>query len=474
MKNKSNKLNRRQFIGIAGSAGLFGLTGCAGFPSITSVRSPNGLLRHACIGVGNKGRDDWKALMTHPKIEIAALCDVDANFLDIAHKQFPNARVYADWRELFEAEGDRIDSVNISVPDHNHTIVADAAMRRGKHVYLQKPLCKTLRECAYLRDLADDTGVVTQMGAQFNACMSDRQTVEAIRTRLLGPVEKVYLYSTRKGLSRNRRFLPPAEKPPETLNWDLWLGTAAERPYAPKVYHPLIWRVWHDFGGGWVGDIAMHLMSAVWRGMELGSTAPIDVWAEKIVDAEDNVKDIVWPTAAHLVWRFPGVPATEGRPFEIEWFDGCSEPDKLSPANFLPPKEIEALYAASPFGKRPHEGKAVKCRDGWILQPHGVKAAYFVRNDGKKVEPPQLPEAPTHYHEFVDACLEGKRCSTDFAWSTYMMDATLMAESAERMPSGTRLAWNAKSRTFDDARANRILEKPYRKGWELPALGDFA
>ena len=465
------KTNRRDFIGFAGTAGLFGLAGCAGFPAITSRKSPNGVLRHACIGVGNKGRDDWKALMTHPNIEIAALCDVDANFLEVAHKQFPNARVYADWRELFAQEGDRIDSVNISTPDHNHTIIADAAMRLGKHVYLQKPLCKTLRECEYLRDLAARTGVVTQMGAQFNAYMSDRQTVEIIRSRMLGPVEKAYFFSTRKGLSRNRRFLPPAENPPATLNWDLWLGTAEVRPYAPKVYHPLIWRVWHDFGGGWVGDIAMHLMSAVWRGMELGSTAPTDVWSEKITNAEDNVKDIVWPTAAHILWRFPGVPATENRPFEFEWFDGCSAPDNLAPANFLPPKEIEALYAASPYGKRPFEGKAVKCRDGWILQPHGGKTAYIARNDGKKMESPQLPEAHTHYHEFVDCCLQERKASTDFAWSTYMMDATLMAETTERMSSGTRLTWNAETRSFGNPVADRILEKPYRAGWELPALG---
>ena len=460
-------MNRRQFIGAAGSAGLFGLAGCAGFPAITSVRSPNGLLRHACIGVGNKGRDDWKALMTHPKIEIAALCDVDSKFLDAAHKQFPNARVYRDWRELFEAEGDRIDSVNISIPDHNHVVAADAAMRRGKHVYLQKPLCKTLRGCEYLRTLAAESGVVTQMGAQFNASLADRQTVEAIRTRALGPVEKVYLYSTRKGLSRNRRFLPPAEKAPATLDWNLWLGTAAMRPYAPQVYHPLIWRIWHDFGGGWVGDIATHLMSAAWRGMDLGHAAPLSVWAETITNADEAVKDIVWPTGAHLKWQFAGVEATDGKPFEVEWFDGCSEPDQLAPAQFLPPQEIEALYAKSPYGKRPHEGKAIRCRDGWILQPHAGKlGAILVRNDGREVKLPTLPEVKSHYHEFVDCCLAGRRASTDFEWSTYMMDMVLIGETAERQV-GKTLKWDAANRTFGDAAADHALDVTCRPGWGL-------
>ena len=465
------KTSRRDFMRMSGAAGLFTAAGCAGFPAITSRRCPNGVLRHACIGVGNKGRDDWKCLMTHPKIEISALCDVDANFLKAAKAAFPNARVYTDWRELFAAEGDRIDSVNISTPDHNHTIIADAAMRAGKHVYLQKPLCKTLRESEYLRTLAAKTGVVTQMGAQFNASLSDRQTVEILRSGALGPVEKAYFFSTRKGLSRNRRYLPPAEKAPDSLNWDLWLGVAAERPYAPKVYHPLIWRVWHDFGGGWIGDIGTHLMSAVWRGMDLGKLAPTDVWMEKLTDAEDSVKDIVWPTAAHIVWHFPGVPASGGKPFEFEWFDGCSAPDNLAPANFRPPQEIEALFAASPLGKRPFEGKAVKCRDGWILQPHATGEACIVRNDGRKVAPPTLPAVPSHYHEYVDCCLAERLASTDFAWSTYLMDTVLVAETAERFPSGTRLVWDANRRTFGDAKADAALTAPYRKGWELPALG---
>ena len=463
-------MNRRQFLGLASTAGALGLSGCAGFPAITSHRSPNGRLCHACIGVGNKGREDLEALMTHPDIEIAALCDVDENYLNAARKWFPHARVYRDFRELFAAEAGRIDSCNISIPDHNHVVAADLAFRQGLHVYLQKPLCKTLRECEYLRKLAKDAGVVTQMGAQFNALLSDRQTVELIRTQALGPVEKVYLYSTRKGASRKRRHLPPAQKAPATLDWNLWLGAAPERPYAPEVYHPLIWRVWHDFGGGWVGDTATHLMSAVWRGMGLGTLAPIDVWSEYMTDAEDNVKGIVWPTAAHLVWRFPGVPATDGRPFEMEWFDGCTEPDAHSPANFCPPAEIDALYARSPFGKRPHEGKAVKCRDGWILQPHGALMAAIVRNDGKPMSAPVLPVAPSHYHEFIDCCLRGGTASTDFAWSTYMMDAVLMAEASERLPSGTRLTWNAKTRSFGNAVADGILTTPCRKGWEVKGL----
>ena len=464
------KTSRRDFMRMSGAAGLFTAAGCAGFPAITSRRCPNGVLRHACIGVGNKGRDDWKCLMTHPKIEIAALCDVDANFLKAAKAAFPNARVYTDWRELFAAEGDRIDSVNISTPDHNHTIIADAAMRAGKHVYLQKPLCKTLRESEYLRTLAAKTGVVTQMGAQFNASLSDRQTVEILRSGTLGPVEKAYFFSTRKGLSRNRRYLPPAEKAPDSLNWDLWLGVAAERPYAPKVYHPLIWRVWHDFGGGWIGDIGTHLMSAVWRGMDLGTLAPTDVWMEKLTDAEDNVKDIVWPTATHISWNMPAVKATGGKSIKFDWYDGCSEPDELADAKFRPPAEIDALFAKTPYGKRGHEGKAIKCRDGWILELHNNEHAYVVRTDGSVTEAPDVGKVPTHYHEYVDSCRAGRKATADFSWSTHMMELILTGEIAERLP-GRLLKWDRAAGKFAGAPdANAFLTRTYRKGWEIPGL----
>ena len=468
--SRKDVIGRRGFIGIGAA---FAVAGCqswkGGFPAITAVRSPNGLLRHACIGTGNMAWGDIGSFRTHPKIEMAAFCDVDANYLARVRKDFPKARFYRDWRELLAQEGDGIDSMNVSIPDHNHTIVSAAAMRAGKHLYLQKPLCKTHAEAALLRDLAVQNGVVTQMGTQYAAYPADRQTVALLRANALGPVEKVYFFSTRKGKSRQRRYLPAAMPAPAHLDWDLWLGTAAERPYAPEVYHPLIWRIWRDLGSGWIGDIGCHLMSAAWKGMALGDTAPLTVVAETMTDAEDNVKDKVWPTGTHITWQFAGVPASGGQPFSFEWFDGCSEPDNLAPAQYRPPAEIDALFAATPRKSRPHEGKAIKCRDGWILQPHAQMAAHVVRNDGTAMKPLTLPSAPTHFHEFVDGCLEGHRTEADFNWATWLMETVLAGEIAERLP-GVKLAWNAKTRQFDQAAANAFLSASYRKGWETPGL----
>ena len=463
-------INRRSFIGLGAAFAAAGCRSwCGGFPAITAVRSPNGMLRHMSIGCKNRARGDINELRTHKMIEMAAFCDVDATYLAWAKAQFPNARFYRDWREMYEAEGDRVDSVTVAAPDHHHVAMATAAMRRGKHVYLEKPMAKTMQESRFLRQVARESGVVTQMGTQYNAYPADRQTVETIRSGILGPVEHVYFFSTRKGRSRRRRTVPAAAPVPETLDWNLWLGSAAERPYANGVYHPLIWRIWRDLGSGWVGDIGCHLIAAAWQGMELGTFAPRDVWAETLTDAEDEVKDKVWPTAAHIIWNFDGVPASGGKPFKFEWFDGCSEPDCLAPADFRPPAEIEALFGRKPYGKRPHEGKVVKCEKGWILQAHAAFKTVAFSNDGTRISLPEVPPAPTHYHEFVDCCLAGRRASTDFAWSTHMRECVIAGEIAERIP-GAKIGWDAKTRRFDNAAANAFLTRTYRSGWEIPGL----
>ena len=469
MKTKID-LNRRDFLRLSGAAGLFTAAGCAGFPAITSTRSPNALLRHASIGCGNMAWADINALCTHPGIEMAAFCDVDAKFLAQAKAKFPQARFYKDWRELLAEEGDAIDSLNISIPDHNHTIVAAAALRAGKHVYLQKPLCKTMNETRFLRELAAASGKVTQMGTQFLATRADRQVIKILGDGTLGPVEHAYFFSTRKGLSRRRRYLPASVPAPATLDWDLWLGTAAERPYAPEVYHPLIWRVWHDLGSGWIGDIGCHLMSAVWVGLGLNDLSPLDVVAETFTNAEDNVKDIVWPTATHISWNMPAVKATGGKSIKFDWYDGCSEPDELADAKFRPPAEIDALFAKTPYGKRGHEGKAIKCRDGWILELHNNEHAYVVKTDGSVTEAPDVGKVPTHYHEYVDSCRAGRKATADFSWSTHMMELILTGEIAERLP-GRLLKWDRAAGKFAGAPdANAFLTRTYRKGWEIPGL----
>ena len=155
-------MNRKEFIKLAGAgmAAGWGLTGFSAAPSRRTIFGPNDKLRHACIGVGGMGFNDLRNFLSHKRVEVVALCDVDANNLAKAAQLAPNAHKYTDWREMLEKED--IDSVNIAVPDHQHAIIALAAMRRGKHVYCQKPLCHDVAECREVALEAERCNVINE------------------------------------------------------------------------------------------------------------------------------------------------------------------------------------------------------------------------------------------------------------------------------------------------------------------------
>ncbi|MDD2455628.1 MAG: Gfo/Idh/MocA family oxidoreductase [Kiritimatiellae bacterium] len=465
-------MNRRRFITASalGAAGCF--TGCATARG-TRVIAPNSKLNHACIGVGGMGGADISNIKTHAHTQIVALCDVDRSRLEKAAQQFPGARVYTDWRELLAKEGDRIDSVNIAVPDHNHTIIATNAMRAGKHVYCQKPLCHEIAECRLLKDTARRRGVVTQLGVQWSAQPGDRMAVAHHRAGVIGAVEHIYLFSNRKGVSRIRAARPAAGEPvPASLEWDLWIGTAPFRPYSEKIYHPLIWRIWQDFGSGWIGDIGCHLHSSVWKG--LGLTEPLSVKAEVQTEWKNNpasFKDI-WPQGAHITWVYPGVKASGGKPLTVEWFDGMT--GEAAP-NLLPPPELQELAREVGLEKLPAEGSVTAGSEGWMILPHSAGPRLVLKNrQAAKPPKPVLPACPNHYHEFLDGCVEGRRTSADFGKVAPMVEAVLLGNVAERVPD-TLLNWDARRmRVTNSVKATRFLYRDYRPGWELKGMEAYA
>ena len=459
------KLKRRDFIGLVLSSGVV-----AGFPAIVSARSPNSRLVHAFIGTHGMAGADMQTFAAFKDVtEIGAICDVDAKYLEEAKKVVPNARVYRDWRELLEKEGDRIDSVNVSTPDHTHTIIAANALARGKHVYCQKPLCKKLDECRLLRRLAAEKGVVTQLGTQFAACLGDRQTVEFLKTGAIGPVTRVCLYSTRNGVSRRERVLKPAAAVPATLDWEGWIGPAPMRDYAPD-YHPTLWRMWRDFGSGWIGDLCIHVISAPWIGLELGQTAPLAVQAAVNPEFHSNpVYRQAWPRYSHITWEFPGITASGGKPFIMEWCSGIAS-DKTVTPEFLPPAAYEVLFAKTPLKMRSPEGRVIEGEKGWILAPHGDSAAMVLLRDGTVIRPPKLDKVPSHHRDFIEKCRDGGKTRSDFSWTTWMMESVVMGGVCEQLPD-RRLTWNAAKACFDNAPdANALLKSGYRAGWELPGL----
>ena len=454
----THEITRRAFlktttVGLAAFA-----AGCTTFrPRTPSV---NSTLQHACIGVGGMGAVDLDNLKSHRRLEVIALCDVDAKHLARAAALFPHARQYRDWRELLSKEGRRIDSVNIAVPDHMHAPITMTALHAGKHVYCQKPLCHDVAECRAVATAARKAGVVTQLGTQVASGLGDRMAVRWLRDGVIGKVRRIVMCSNRAGAIGDYRLVGPrpaqGSPPPGELAWDLWLGSAPERPYAPGIYHPTKWRAWQDFGTGWSGDIGCHLFSAPWKG--LGLEAPLSVVAEVQSSWQDSPvrRADTWPQSQHITWNFPGNVMTGGEELTVEWFDGL----------MYPPKDVVDLLEKQSF---PQEGMLAIGTEGALLLPHTSGPRLFP--SAKFANTPRPKLAPqNHYHNFVDGCLGGPRPESDFAFAAPMTEAILLGTVAIRVP-GVVLKWDPRSLSIPNRReAERYLRRNYRKGWRVRGL----
>lgn len=430
-------LTRRNFL--RGAAVVAASAPAVGFPAVVKLRKPNELLSHACIGTGNMALADLKGLKEHPEIHITALCDVDSNYLAEAKKLCPDARVYRDAFEMMAHEGAAIDSVNVSTPDHTHAQYVLEALKRGLNVYGQKPLCHDLADCRRIERLAAEKQAVTQMGTQIMSWECDRQTIEALKSGTIGEVRHVWIFSTRRPEPSPEKYLWPlkADPVPPTLDWKLWLGPAKDRPYSEKAYHPCDWRKWKDFGSSWLGDLALHLMSPVWAGLELGATSPESAVAEISADADwtPAQRAQFWPRMSHVTWTFPGVKASGMKPFEVEWCDGYGNIwNRLEP-KFLPPAFLRDLAAKTPMGDLPPQGRVVEGTEGWLFSTHYGVAPQFLMKDGKAApRVPRVGSAESHWREFVTACLTGSPTASSFAWTARLTEWGLMGNAAQLQP----------------------------------------
>jgi len=458
-----NTMNRRSFLAGSASASALMAAGC--FSARPRRISANGKVNHACIGVGGMGYNDLTNFKSHERTEIVAICDVDKNHLDKAAALVPNARRYTDWREMLAQEGDRIDSVNASVPDHMHALIATKALEAGKHVYCQKPLCHDVIECRALAKAAKRSGLVTQLGTQVASGAGDLMGVQLLRRGVVGEVRKIILCSNRPGAIDTYRLVGPrpakGEPPPATLAWDLWIGTAPVREYAPGIYHPTKWRAWQDFGTGWSGDIGCHIFDAVWKGLDLGKAAPLTVKAE-VQESWKNDRARradVWPQSDHITWTFAGNEKSGGKPFTMEWFDGL----------IFPPEDAQALSREAGFSEYPAESSLVIGSEGAMLLPHQAGPVLIPKAKFASVEKPKVPRR-NHYHHFLDAILGGEMCESHFVQTGPMAEAIILGTVAIRVPD-TVLEWDAaRLRIPNSAEATRFLRRSYRAGWEVPGI----
>jgi len=453
------KTTRRQFLhSLAPVAGMLAA------PSILRAQNLNSRLQHACIGVGGMmGFNDFSKFRSHSRTDVVAICDVDANHLERAMKELPNARPYRDWREMLDKEGDRIDSINAAVPDHMHAAICYSAMKNGKHVYCQKPMCHDVAEVRALTQLAAEKNVKTQLGNQHSSGIGDRMAVEYLKSGVIGKIQHVYLCSNRtSGMAyRLDQPKPPSAPVPENLAWDLWLGTAPARPYAKDAYHIANWRSWLDFGTGWSGDIGCHLLSAPWKA--LGLKAPLSIQArvqKSWLDSPERRAQL-WPQANHITWIFPGNELTQGGgPLNVEWFDGVD-------ADFYLPAEFLKLYPGEKF---PEEAALFIGENGALLLPHTSGPQLLPREKFASVPRPPV-KGENHYHSFINSILDSTPSESSFEISGPMSEAVILGTVAVRTP-GVKLEWDAKAmRITNSAEADSHLRRSYRDGWKIAGLG---
>ena len=412
------------------------------------AQSPNGVLRHASFGSAGMAGEDINALTQCQNLKLVAVAEVDLNRAVKLRERFPDVKVYQDWRKMLKAEAKNIDSVNVSVPDHMHAAMAMSALQLGKNVYCQKPLCHDLYEVRTLTEFARQQKVVTQMGIQIHALACYRMVPLILQSGTIGKIKEVHSWCDRSWGDPSP--LPNRVDPvPHGLDWDIWLGVCAKRPYIGKDYYaPVTWRKRIDFGTGSLGDMGCHIFDPIFTALKL--TSPLSVRSEGPATNQWN-----WALDSHIHYLFPGNSYTAESTLPLTWYDGGSKP----------PAAIRALTENDPL---PATGSIVVGTEGVMTIPHYSRPLLY---PDKKFSTYQFPkvESGNHWKEYVEACLGNGKTSAHFDYSGPLAEAVLLGTVASRFPN-TTLAWDAARLKFAEPAANKFIRRKYRHGWHVKGL----
>lgn len=483
-------LSRRKFIGTTGTA----------FAALTIVPNkvlagrgypqPSDLPNIACIGISNQGCSDimqiaspdvplrplnsefmaalpksaqeyvgmsyeWEkesreqaALKPFKHANIYALCDVDQNYASPVFAAYPKAKKYEDWRVMLEKEKS-IDGVVIATPDHNHAPIAAAFIRQKKHVYVQKPLAKTIYECRKLAELAKEYNIVSQMGNQGHALEGTRQTVEWIQSGVIGQVREVHCFTESAMWPQGNLKRPVGAKVPKNLNWDIWLGPAPEKAFNPEICH-FVWRGLWDYGTGLMGDIGAHTLDAVVWALNLG-------YPGKVQATSTAFTDDYYPVAQSVEYDFPErfTPGIGYMPaVKVTWVDGGLKPFRPSTL-----EDGRAIQAVTYIGEK-----------GIIMHnTHGAMPELVPTDPGFKAPAPWIERTENNYKDWIDAIKAGKKSHNDFSISSKLTEIMLLTNIATKVQNVNKtLEYDgANMKITNVPEANSLFHYEYRKGWTL-------
>ena len=517
-----DRVSRRHFF--YGSL-LAGAVPAGGFGSAASLKalgykSPNEKLNIASVGAGGKAASDIAACARTENI--VALCDVDDKRAERVYKLHEKAPKYRDFRQMLDKEDRNIDAVIVAIPDHMHATAALWAMERGKHVYVQKPLARTVAECRWLAEAARKHKVATQMGNQGYSNEGTRQCAEMIWSGEIGNVTEVHAWTNRPIWPQGLPDLPPEAPVPETFDWDLWLGIAAMRPYSPK-YAPFNWRGFFDFGCGALGDMACHILGAPNMALRLGSPTSVECLKQEgeskyyypsksVIRFEFPARGsmppvkITWYDDAKVQPDIPGVPGDEilgdlprlrtaAPERDEERAEERRAPDKrlvqgrIFTDAYLDPGAFEPPPAPKPPANEPSDPNARLDAQVNRRVSQGSNGSLFVGDKGMittgtygeltRLVPMErmrdykwpaefLTRSPGHYRDWIRACKGGDPACSNFDVAAPFTEWILLGVVALHFPG--KLEWDGeKMRITNNGEANKFLRPAVRKGWRVPA-----
>jgi predicted dehydrogenase len=436
---------------VAASAATTAFLG-AGVGSRTSLvraqarSKANSKLQVAFIGTTHQAGADYERIMASGRVQPVAFVDVDDNFLDEALNRPANAdaKRFNDYREMFDKAEKEFDAVLVAIPDHHHFHASMLALRHGKHVYCEKPLCHDVWECRQLNEVSHEKKLVTQMGTQIHGTENYRQVVEKIQAGAIGNVRRVHVWVGGTYVAEPQPN--PQPEVPKGLHWDLWIGPSPEHAYHPKL-HPFWWRGWLEYGGGKMADMACHHMDLpTWA---LGLTAPTSVESHA---PDPDTKDASGPAWQIVDFMYPAVG---GRgPVHLTWYHGEKRPEQFKDPNF-PKWGDGCLFEGD-------KGLMLAGYDAHKLLPETDFKDY-------QSPPATIPRTIGHYNEWVQACLytDPVAPACRFAYSAPLAEAVQLGVVSHRV-GNKKLEWDAKAlKVTNVAEANRFLKREYRKGWEI-------
>jgi len=475
-------MKKRDFLKVSGAIAVGAMLPAP----LWALAKEKGRLRTAHIGINNMGAADLASISSHELVDVVGLCDVDSNALAAAKKLHPNAKVYADYRLMLKEMESDIDAVVISTPDHTHAPASMMAMELNKPVYCQKPLTHHVAEARAMNKIAKDKNLVTQMGIQVHSFYDYKMATLLIQSGIIGKVHTVRAWSP-----KNWGYDGPepvgSDPIPDSLDWNLWLGTSAKRAYKEGVYHPGNWRKLMDYGCGTLGDMGVHIFDTPYNALAL------DV-PRTIINSCREPNGFGFPEHNEVTYEFPGTEFT-GDKLTWIWSDGAGAPamhedlilpgaknnsskeDKKDGKEASLEDKMSLKVKAAEAGKLPGQGAMFIGEKGRLLLPHFMQLPQKIV-DGKYVDISKEiaaleksnnmkpirnydSEGEKHYHQFVDACLGKDECSAPFSYASRLTETILLGVIAGRFPNKT-LHWDSEKAKFSEDEANQYLDAAYR------------